>query len=182
MAGQPSWLTRLWARARRAWYSRSVRAEDAVFADLQRLCRSPGYIYALAAICARNDWIAATGQLQPGDFSGQYAPEHFTRTELSPLLGILVQGLIDYTCPRPSVLNHYVLETQSLLKQFHSAVIRGSITPMLDRPRPSVRTPLPTSHHFVKRCSTRGILLITFSIWISHGAATHKTTSGSSKP
>ena len=136
MAGQPSWLTRLWARARRAWYSRSVRAEDAVFADLQRLCRSPGYIYALAAICARNDWIAATGQLQPGDFSGQYAPEHFTRTELSPLLGILVQGLIDYTCPRPSVLNHYVLETQSLLKQFHSAVIRGSITPMLDRPSP----------------------------------------------
>ena len=134
MAGQPSWLTRLWARARRAWYTRSVRAEDAVFADLQRLCRSPGYIYALAAICARNDWIAATGQLQPGDFSGQYAPEHFTRTELSPLFGILVQGPIDYTRPRLSVLNHYLLETQSLLKQLHAAVIRASITPPSDLP------------------------------------------------
>ena len=111
-----------------------MRAEDAVFADLQRLCRSPGYIYALAAICARNDWIAATGQLQPGDFSGQYAAEHFTRTELSPLFGILVQGPIDYTRPRLSVLNHYLVETQSLLKQLHAAVIRASITPPSDLP------------------------------------------------
>ena len=137
MAGQPSWLTRLWARARRAWYSRSVRREDEVFADLQRLCRSPGYIYALAAICAQNDWVAATGKLQPGDFSRQYAPQHLTRTELSPLLGTLVQGPIDYTRPRLSVLNHYILETQSLLKQLHAAVLRASITPLLDLPPPT---------------------------------------------
>ena len=134
MARQPSWPTRLWARARRAWYSRWVRPEHEVFADLQRLCRSPGYIYALAAICAQNDWVASSGRLQPRDFSRQYAPQHFTRTELSPLLGVLVQEPIDYTRPRLSVLNHYLLETQSLLKQLHSAVIRASITPLLDPP------------------------------------------------
>ena len=134
---QPSWLRRLWAGARRGWYSRSVRREDDVFADLQRLCRSPGYIYALAAICAQNDWVAATRKLQPGDFSRQYGPQHFTRTELSPLLGILVQGPIDYTRPSRSVLNHYLLETQSLLKQLHTAVIRASITPLLDLPTPT---------------------------------------------
>ena len=95
VARQPSWLARVWAHARLAWCSRSVRREDEVFADLQRLSRSPGYICALSAICSRNDWVTATGKLQPGDFSRHYAPQHFTRTEFSPLLGTVVQGPID---------------------------------------------------------------------------------------
>ena len=133
-ARQPGWFARLWARARRAWQSGKTRREHAVFADLRRLCRSPGYIHALAAICARNDWITASGQLQPEDFSGQYGPQHLTRTEVSPLLGFLIRQPIDDTYPRSSVLKHYISETQFLLKQFHRAVAQASIAPLLDLP------------------------------------------------
>ena len=109
------------------------RSEEPIFADLKELCRAPGYIHALAAICVRNDWIAAAGSLTADAFSHLYSGSHLIRLEVSALTYLLAQRPIDYSCPPIRVVQDYVQRTHSLLKELHSAIAFKSFAPLAAR-------------------------------------------------
>ena len=109
------------------------RSEDQIFADLKKLCRARGYVHALAAICVRNDWIAAAGSLTADAFSHLYSGSHLIRLEVSALTYLLAQRRIDYSCPPIRVVQDYVQRTHSLLKELHSAIAFESFAPLVAR-------------------------------------------------
>lgn len=107
------------------------RPEKAIFADLEQLCRAPGYIYALAVICLQNDWIAAAGSLTASAFSRLYAGSHLIRPEVSALIYLLARHPIDYTRPSISVVQDYVQRTHVLLEELHSTIAFESFAPLV---------------------------------------------------
>ena len=109
------------------------RPENAIFADLERLCRAPGYVYALAVICVQNDWVAAAGSLTANAFSHLYAGSHLIRPEVSALIYLLARHPIDHTRPSIRVVQEYVQRTHLLLKELHSAIAFESFAPLVAR-------------------------------------------------
>ena len=109
------------------------RPENQIFSDLQDLCGSPGYIYALAAICRRNDWVAASGTLTGDCFSHLYVSSHLVRPETSALTCLLAKRPIDYSCPPTPVIQDYVAQTHALLEELHLAITVDSYAPVVAR-------------------------------------------------
>jgi hypothetical protein len=67
------------------------RPEAEVFSDLEALCTSPGYVYALALIHLTNDTIFYNGKLKPDDLLPSYSWSRLIRSELSTLFGLMIK-------------------------------------------------------------------------------------------
>jgi len=99
------------------------RREEEVFADLQKLCTSPGYVHAIAYICFRDHTIGFSHELTVEDVQRLYSPSTLIRSEVSILIGLLVQTTIEYTIPKPNIMQEYLERTDTLLKELHDVLI-----------------------------------------------------------
>jgi hypothetical protein len=116
-----------------------VRNETEVFADLKVLCQSPGYVHALANICFRDNMVRYSGQMRPKDMLPMFSPDRLIRTEISTLIGLMIQGEMDWTMPSPHVVQGQMAHTDALLRELHETFLPPISGAVGTRPGPLVR-------------------------------------------
>lgn len=102
--------------------SKPLRPEAEVFRDLEVLCTSPGYVYALASIHLANDIIPYSGKLKPEDLLPTYSWNRLIRSELSTLFGLMIKRPVSYDFQGNEVTGRYVDETYRLMEDLHRAI------------------------------------------------------------
>ena len=100
-----------------------ARDEAQVFEELQVLCKSPGYIHAIAYFCWRDNLIKYSGdKITEKDVEHQYSHEKLLRTEISTLIGLMAQGEINCDIPEPKALQGYIDKSEKLLHEIHMSL------------------------------------------------------------
>ncbi len=99
--------------------SQDIRSEDDVFSELAQLCRTPGYVHAFAHLCWRDKLVRYTGQMKLEDMQKLFAPDRLIRTELSTLLGLMVQSLWRGPQPGADAVRGLIAQTDKLMHQLH---------------------------------------------------------------
>lgn len=101
----------------------NARNENEIFAELSELCRSPGYIHAIAYFCFRDNLIRYSGeQVTEKDTAYQYSSDRLLRAEISTLLGLMVKAEIDTTLPKPEELSRFIERSEFLLHEMHMSL------------------------------------------------------------
>lgn len=98
------------------------KTEAEVFAEISVLCSSPGYAHALAYICHRDNFIAFDSEMKAEDMQRLFAPDRLIRTEITTLIGLLVQSDIDLSLQSPETMQSYVDQTLQLMEELHAAI------------------------------------------------------------
>lgn len=98
------------------------RPEQAVFEDLSRLCTSPGYVHALAYLAYRDNVVGYSEKLTAEDVRQLYSPTRLIKTELATLHGLMIRSPVDYALPASDVIERYIEQSDSLLKELHDAL------------------------------------------------------------
>ena len=101
---------------------KEARNESEVFYDLVRLCRLPGYVHAIAYFCMRDNIFYYEDELTGEDISKLRSDEKLIRTEISTLIGLMLKGDKDFSITLPDILEQYVSDTESLLKELHDSM------------------------------------------------------------
>lgn len=109
--------------ARCATIFNHMKSEAEVYSELSGLCRSDGYVHAIAYICFRDNVIRYADEIRPEDVLPMFSGERLLRTEISTLIGLMVQGDIDWRVPAPPIFQEYLERTESLLKELHQAFL-----------------------------------------------------------
>lgn len=104
-----------------------VRTEQEIFDELSELCRSPGYIHAIAWFCFRDNTIKYSEELKPENIVERESSEALIRTEIATLIGLCLKDELVDTIPSPAKMQEYIDKTEHLLSELHR-----SITPPLD--------------------------------------------------
>jgi hypothetical protein len=104
---------------------KAIRSEEEVFADLSTLCAKPGYIHALAFICYRDNFVSFEKEMDAQDTMKLFSKERLIRTEITTLLGILVQNEINFEVPDVETVQLYAQETLSLMEELHASIGAG---------------------------------------------------------
>ena len=106
-----------------------MRSESEVFSDLAALCRSEGYVHALAYLCFRDSIVRYSGEMRPDDMRPIFSEDRLIRTEISTLVGLMTQGDMNWTIPSPDVVEGQLDRTESLLKELHQTFLppRGTV-------------------------------------------------------
>lgn len=108
-----------------------LRSETEVFADLEALVRSPGYVHAIAQICYRDAATFYVGQMVAADLQRSFSRERLIRTEITTILGLLTRGPIDASVPEAHVRDEYVNRTDRLMKELHEVMNRPAFDQMI---------------------------------------------------
>ncbi len=98
------------------------RPEAEVFAELAELCKSPGFVHAIAYFSFRDNLIRFGDQLDTEAMGSQHAAERLVRTEIGTLIGLMVRSTIDATLPAPERFQDYIDRIQALLEELHWAM------------------------------------------------------------
>lgn len=98
------------------------RSEREIFADLEKLCKSPGFIHIIAAFCLRDNSLSYAKELLPDDLSRQYSKDRLIRTEISTLIGLLAKCSIDYEVESETSINENMEKAEALLREFHDSL------------------------------------------------------------
>src|SRR5690349_3267600 len=96
------------------------RTEQEVFAELEVLCASAGYVHVLAQLSFRDDLIILPGQLTSEAYAASYQPERTIRTEFSTLMGLMLKHPISFDQPEPSEMYRLITQTGELLEELHA--------------------------------------------------------------
>ena len=99
-----------------------MRSEQSIFDELGTVCRSPGYIHAIAYFSFRDNMVGYSGEMKAEDMSHMFSDDRFIRTESSTLIGLLLKGEIDLTLPVPEVLDKCTERTHALLAEIHQSM------------------------------------------------------------
>jgi hypothetical protein len=101
----------------------TARAEAEIFADLAALCTSQGYIHTIAYFCCRDNLIRYSGpRVVAKDLDHYRSQDKLIRTEISALIGLMVQRAIDLSLPSPTIFESYVARTEAVLHELHRAM------------------------------------------------------------
>lgn len=101
----------------------TARDENEIFADLEVLCRSRGYIHAIAHFCWRDNLIQISdNNITEQDVQRRYSNDRLLTTEISTLIGLMVKGEIDFYRPQPNILQSYIDRSESLLHEMHMSL------------------------------------------------------------
>lgn len=101
-----------------------LRAEQELFDELEKLCKSPGYLHAIAYFCFRDNTIQyLDGEMGVDDVMQQFSMERLVRTEISTLIGLACKGDLDIVHPGPQKIQEYIDITQTLLHDIHKAMM-----------------------------------------------------------
>src|SRR5579862_3162179 len=94
-------------------------SEQSIFTALATLCSSPGYVHALAFLCYRDNLVRYSGDLKSEHVQHLFSESHLIRTEISTLVGLMVQNDIDYTLPSQVLVAEYTKKSETLLHELH---------------------------------------------------------------
>ena len=98
------------------------RSEAEVISEIAALCASPGYVHAVAFICFRDNFVLYSSELTSDDMSHMFHRGRLIRTEITTLLGLMVQHDLDFTRPDKDTLEKYLRRTEELLDELHAAI------------------------------------------------------------
>ncbi|HZF70939.1 YecA family protein [Sulfuricurvum sp.] len=98
------------------------RSEHEVFQDLSELCVSSGYIHAIAFFCFKDNIVRFGEEPSTDDLAEQYSHDRLIRTEISTVLGLMIKNSVDFTIPKPEILQRYIDDTDRLLKELHQSM------------------------------------------------------------
>ncbi|MCY4057693.1 MAG: nuclease-related domain-containing protein, partial [Gammaproteobacteria bacterium] len=97
------------------------RTESAVFEDLKRLCRSPGYAHAIAVHWMRGNMLRVRGDTATAERVAELS-QGLTRREIDILVGLAVQGQVRFEKPRASLTRRHVRKTERLMAELHDVI------------------------------------------------------------
>lgn len=101
---------------------RAKRAEVDAFAELAMLCTSPGYVHALAYICHRDNFVMYEAEVKAADMHKLSSGKGLIRTEITTLIGLMVQADINLGLPEPVTMQEYIDRTDRLMDELHAAI------------------------------------------------------------
>jgi hypothetical protein len=84
-----------------------AREEKIVFNELSELCKSPGFVHAIAYFCYRDNMVFFEDKMKTDDMTHLFSIKRLIRTEISTLIGLMIQDDVVYTLPSPDVVHHY---------------------------------------------------------------------------
>lgn len=105
-----------------------ITDEKKVFHQLEELCNQPGYIYAIAFICYRDNAVFYSGEMKAEDFSKLYNHGRLIRSEISTLIGLMIKGQVNTYFPGDDIIYGYVEETDFLLLEMHNSMMKSGFT------------------------------------------------------
>nr|WP_075746453.1 nuclease-related domain-containing protein [Pseudomonas alcaliphila] len=101
-----------------------IKTEQELFDELESLCKSPGYLHAIAYFCFRDNTIRyKDGEMVVDDVVQQFSFERLVRTEISTLIGLACKKQIDINHPGPKCIQEHIDKTETLLKNLHKTMI-----------------------------------------------------------
>lgn len=109
---------------------RQPRPEDEVFAELATLCRSPGFIHAVARMCFTDNMIGYEDEAKPEDMLKLYVPSRLLRNEMNVLIGLCMQGTMDFAEPSREIIDEYIRRSRSLSDEIHEAMTAPIVVAM----------------------------------------------------
>ena len=102
-------------------------SEQDVFDELRELCKSPGFIHAVAYFCFRDDVIKVPNEkFTEKHLENLYSPERLIRTEVTTLIGLMMRNPIDFFLPKPETVQDYIDRATGLLEELHQTLILPS--------------------------------------------------------
>ena len=94
---------------------RQMRSEQEIFDDLTTLCRSKGFIHAIAQIWFRDNFVQFRNELKAEDMAKLFSESRIIRTEVTTLIGLMMGTPIDFTLPAPKIVFSYIERSEALL-------------------------------------------------------------------
>ncbi|AYJ87967.1 preprotein translocase [Sphingomonas paeninsulae] len=108
-----------------------ARSENEIFSDLEQLCRSDGYVHALAYFSWRDNFISYDPDgMTSDDMIKSYKPSRLLRTEIALLIGLMVKCPIDTKLPTPDIMQGFINDTERLLQELHDAFSKSFMARM----------------------------------------------------
>lgn len=101
----------------------ATRQEEEILGDLKAVCASSGYAHVIAFFCFRDNFIKYNEEVSTEELSHLYSDTFLVRTEISTLIGFMVQNDIDFTLPSPIKFQEYIEKTESLLNELHHSLM-----------------------------------------------------------
>jgi hypothetical protein len=126
------WLLGLICGGPKIGSSSRMRKEDAIFRDLSGICTSPGYVHALAYLSFRDTVVGYSEEMTAEDMGHIFSMDRLIRTETSTLIGLMVQQEIDWSLPDAQTIQHYIDETERLLKELHESMSMSTMEELWD--------------------------------------------------
>lgn len=102
-----------------------TRTEQEIFDELALLCTSQGYIHAFAALCFRDTIVGFADEMKPQDMAKMYSSSTLIRTELTTLMGLMIQQPVDFTLPTQETIGQYIERSDRLMFDLHQAMMSG---------------------------------------------------------
>ena len=99
------------------------RAESAVFADLEEVCKTSGYVHALSYIIFRDGVVTGGEEFKKEDFGKLYDRDRLIRTEFEVLIGLWLKGGREIDVPEPAVIQSMIDRTDALIAELHAAML-----------------------------------------------------------
>lgn len=100
------------------------RTEAEIFSELSQLCHTAGFAHVIALLCFRDNMVGFSDELTAKNIAAMHSPERLIRTEISTLIGLLIQEQISLEVPTPSALMNHTKQTETLLGELHEALSR----------------------------------------------------------
>jgi uncharacterized protein YchJ len=114
----------------RAAMSRLNRSEVEVFAELERLCQSPGYSRVIARMCLLDNMISYAGEVVADDMLKLYDPTRLARNEMNVCIGLWAKGERDFEPLSLDDVAPLIEQTRRLCEELHCAMNEPTIAAM----------------------------------------------------
>ncbi len=101
----------------------AMRSEAEIFSDLSVLCRSAGYAHAVAYVCFRDNIVRYAGEMTSKDMLSMFSADRLIRTEISTLIGLMIQGDMNWAMPSPQIFQEQLERTEFLLEELHQTFL-----------------------------------------------------------
>lgn len=109
-----------------------ARSEVEIFRELEILCKSPGFVHALAYLCFRDNTIRyAPDKMESEDVLQQYSMERLIRAEVQVLVGLVRKGDLDVGIPSSDIVQEYIVRAELLLKEIHESLNKPLIASLI---------------------------------------------------
>jgi hypothetical protein len=118
--------------AGRAAATSAIRSEAEVFADLERLCQSPGYARVIARMCLLDNTISYAGEATAEDMLKLYDPSRLARNEMNVCIGLWAKGARDFAPLDPHAEMRLIAQTKRLCEEIHWAMNKPTMVAMRD--------------------------------------------------
>ncbi|MVE97888.1 prepilin peptidase, partial [Vibrio cholerae] len=99
-------------------------AEQDVFSQLEEICKSNGYIYAVASLCFRDNFLVTSpGRSIAENFSHWFSKNKLCKNEINTLLGLMVKKPLTKLAITQEEIDKLANDSDSLLEELHNSML-----------------------------------------------------------